>query len=402
MACNQILISNMNTTESEPLPLAILYLIAISRLISEIIHTYFYPQADSLWAGSALFLIFIILWPYTALQNKGQLHDLKSYFPIILYLFYLTVRTNYFDFFSLKAFLSELIIWSLFLVTNKCCDQNEQLSLNFQKIIVLIIKIGLLFGLCQLVYSLIGSFANTGLNLEALYQERLVHSIFDHPNSFTIVTLPFCIYFLKKKKYLWMITTIFVCAFSGTRAPFITLVILAIPIYKLLKNKKLAWHDIIIPTTIILIIYSALIYTHHEIREYEDYQSRFNLASFEWRVQYWTNFLEFNDPFFILLGHGVGTAEVKGIALQERSPHNDYIRIFYDLGIIGLFIYLALIIFMFKLMMRSKNRYAALIYMFLITFSLTDNLIFFSYSTWVYMFLASISTKNLHPKLKTI
>jgi hypothetical protein len=169
---------------------------------------------------------------------------------------------------------------------------------------------------------------------------------------------------------------------------------LFIPIYKLLKNKKLKWSDILISISFILTIYTSLILTNLETKEYEDYQSRFNLASFEWRVHYWKNFIEFNEPFIFLFGHGTGSAEIKGLDLESRSPHNDYLRIFYDLGVIGLCIYLALICFIFNLLMTSCNRYGALIYLIIVSFSLSDNLIFFSYSIWLFIFLASISIKN--------
>jgi hypothetical protein len=185
----------MHTSKTELLPKVTLLFIIISRFISEISNTYFYHRSNFVWGVSVIFLIFAILWPILALQNKGELHNLKRYFPVILYIIYISFRTDYFELISFKSFLSEFIVWALFLTTNKFCEQNEQLSNSIQKLIVLIIQLCILIGLFQLVLNLFHFFPSNVVNLEAFYDLRPVHSIFNHPNSFVIIALPFSIYF---------------------------------------------------------------------------------------------------------------------------------------------------------------------------------------------------------------
>lgn len=64
-------------------------------------------------------------------------------------------------------------------------------------------------------------------------------------------------------------------------------------------------------------------------------------SSWDWRVDLWKKTIENFKIKNILIGYGLGMFEYKiGVA-----AHNDYLRIFYETGILGLLLYISLLLY---------------------------------------------------------
>jgi O-antigen ligase len=129
--------------------------------------------------------------------------------------------------------------------------------------------------------------------------------------------------------------------------------------------------------------------------EYPGTDSRLTFQTFRWRVDFWKNFVR-PDSVALWVGHGVGAADDLASSLnQERpryEPHNDYLRVFYDSGILGLFLFINLIFCMLRLLMRSANEendFIVLLYLLVLGDFITDNFIYYTHSLWLFLFLAT-------------
>jgi O-antigen ligase len=77
---------------------------------------------------------------------------------------------------------------------------------------------------------------------------------------------------------------------------------------------------------------------------------------------------------------------------MELLPHNDYLRLFYDTGALGLLVYLNMLAFVLRLVMRStttENDFSLLAFLLIACFCITDNFIYFTMPMFVYVFLGS-------------
>jgi O-antigen ligase len=73
------------------------------------------------------------------------------------------------------------------------------------------------------------------------------------------------------------------------------------------------------------------------------------------------------------------------------APHNDYVRLYYDGGLVGVFLFLSLVFSNLRRLMRSAavgHDYAILMYLLIIAFSITDNFVYFLYPLLAYTFIA--------------
>lgn len=74
--------------------------------------------------------------------------------------------------------------------------------------------------------------------------------------------------------------------------------------------------------------------------------------SLAWRLQYWEQVLSLQeDPLF-----GIGLREVEQLEEAEKAPHNDFIRVYVETGIVGLLAYLWLLVTLFREAVRAYRR----------------------------------------------
>lgn len=327
-------------------------------------------------------------------RHKGKL--LARFLPVLAYLSFLLVRTPFSNFYSMKCLFSELIVWFCFIFTAEVCSRNFSAAEKLRATVLWSVKIILLIAVGQLLLA----FASAGsLNPSVVLDFRPVQGIFVHPSIYLIVTLPFLFFFIKQRSYFWLFLTILTCVGTGTRSPFLATLCMSILVFKSACRKQIKPIDIAITLLILTVAYSLLINSNSYGWEYENVDSRMTFGTLQWRVDYWRNLLADNDFFSVSLGHGLGSADLFGSGPLSESPivfpHNDYLRVYYDIGLIGLVILLNLQFFMLRFIMRSitkDNDFIILMYLLIICFGVTDNFLFATHSVWLYMFIATFLT----------
>lgn len=131
--------------------------------------------------------------------------------------------------------------------------------------------------------------------------------------------------------------------------------------------------------------------THRAIGEYINSSGRFYAWSYFYNIAV-------NKLFF---GHGLGsylTYELTGVLRFFSSPHNEYLRIFYDCGSIGLILVLSSFFLTYKYIVDHTNetKFLKLIFFIFIIYSFFDNtLTTYQFSVPFFMFLGLI--KNNFP-----
>lgn len=379
----------------------LLLFILISRFTAEFLNSYVYVRANYLWSVMILGILPVLIIPALLIITSDKKNLFKDYTPILLFLFFLIIRTRFGSVYSIKCALSELIVWSCFILTLEICRRDASAAEMLEKCFVYLWKFVIMLGVAQFLFSI--ESASIHSVMQALNLRKIM-GIFDHPNTFLICTIPFMLYFLKRRQFGWLAVTFITCVFTGTRGPFFSLLCLSLLVIKSFFNKPIRKTDIVISFMIVAISYTVLIYSNRSIVEYEDYYSRNNAASLQWRVNHWKKFLEFHPttPSF-WFGHRVGAADQypnrfdSDTAPFTNMAHNDYLRMFWDLGMIGLLLFLNMIFSIIRLLYRNihqKNDFILTIYLVIVCFLITDNLIYFTYPVFIFMFIAALVFKE--------
>jgi O-antigen ligase len=226
---------------------------------------------------------------------------------------------------------------------------------------------------------------------------RRVKGVFFHSSAYMAVVFPFAFYFLKQRDYLWLGLLVLACAATGTRSPIFIAICLSPLAAKSVLSWRIRWGDVALGAVLIAAAYWFLItWTGtHEVTE--DFDSRTSTGSLQWRIGFWQNFLVFDEPMTIWFGHGVGEADELATELAETralgymfAPHNDYLRLYYDGGLVGVCLFLGLVFSNLRRLVRSASEhdYGLLMYLLIIAFSITDNFVYFLYPLLAYTFIA--------------
>jgi len=371
----------------------ILTFLIITRFISEVITNFIWNKANYAWSSLALIAIPFLTFLYLlSLKINEEKNIFIKYSPVFVYLVYLLLRVNFYDIYSLKCFLSEFIVWWVFIFTaeNTFRDPNARRSVELW--IIRLIKAVVLIGMVQILIFSLSKGIYTPLELLSF---RPVTGIFAHENIFLIVTLPFTFYFVKKHQYHWVPFILLSCLFTGTRAPFLGLICMSNIILKTVLRKKIVWKDIIFSLAVIGLAYSLLIGNITPgTTDFSYEKSRLGIGSLQWRVDFWQNFIKVQYDLPTFFGNGVGSADKFGGDLINKPliyPHSDFIRIFYDTGVIGLIFFLNLIFFMLRMvnrMISTDSDFIMISYMLIVCFYITDNFIYNTHSIFIYMFIA--------------
>ena len=238
-----ILSENRNTQ----LPLVIL----LSRFVSELLTTFVWDKANYIWSVLFLCAVPLIIWPFLALNARRHSNIFTEYLPIMLFLFFLLIRTKFSSLYSLKCFLSELIVWFCFIFTIEIFKRDEYSALKLRQYLIYLAKFAIIVG----AFQLIAYFFTTGFNgLVSALDARPVYGIFDHPNTYLICIIPFSLYFFKKRAYAWLFLALTTCLFTGTRSPFLAILCMLFLFLKSALNKPLNKTDIIFSFLIIIIV----------------------------------------------------------------------------------------------------------------------------------------------------
>lgn len=140
-------------------------------------------------------------------------------------------------------------------------------------------------------------------------------------------------------------------------------------------------------------------------------------SSLRWRIVYWYMIVDNTiKNRNVLLGNGLGTASSGSpIAIEVLStdPHNDYVRIFAETGLIGLALYLSLYYFILRYLLKIKKNclyfchkrlwshynsvYAIVIA--LMVAQISGNLIVSSAVIWMICAYSAVFLRNVSPPL---
>jgi len=117
-----------------------------------------------------------------------------------------------------------------------------------------------------------------------------------------------------------------------------------------------------------------------------------------WRIAHWrkgVDVLTAANSFQLLVGHGIGSSGL----LLDKVPHNDYLRVLIEQGLLGLTLSLAFFAIVLQ-RIDSRHRYCVVaIALYCICENNMDNLLFMSIFTF---FLASAQNRSLpHPLAAT-
>ncbi len=201
------------------------------------------------------------------------------------------------------------------------------------------------------------------------YESR-IYGTFFHPNPFAfylflLLALGISLFFSShksiehhKKTLLWFLIVILgLIFFTQTRSIWFAtgLFILLIGI---LKNYKVFFITILLGC--LLVIFQAVFEgSTIESRVFDILYNPFN--SLIWRLEIWQDAFNLAREKFIF-GYGLNTASSKleylrGIALGSTEIHNDYLKVFFELGIIGLFLYLLIFILLLRSLVQPQVDY---------------------------------------------
>ena len=364
----------------------------LTRFISEIINSFVWEKANYVWSTLALISIALFSWRFLLSEIYKEKNIFNKYSPIFLYLLYLILRLNLYNIYSLKCFFSEFILWCIFIYTVEisCRDFNTRKIVELW--IIRLVKIIVLIGVIQIA---VCSFSEHSFNPLYLVQLRPVRGIFAHQNIFLVTMLPFLFYFIKKRLYYWVPLVLISCIGTGTRGPFLALACMSILVLKSISRKKIRWSNIFFTLAVIVFIYSMVILSYSPgTTAIPQEESRFYASSLQWRIRFWKNFIEASYDFPTFIGNGIGSADNLAADLMNIPlfyPHSDYIRIYYDTGVIGLLFFANLIFFMLRLIKKTTttdNDFILLSYLIIICFYITDNFIYCTHSIFIYMFIA--------------
>ncbi len=380
--------------------MVIVFMLA-TRIISEALTTFVWRPANHLWSFLALGVIGIIFWPILALERHRTGNIFRNYRPVFFYLGYLVVRMQVFGLYAMKCFFSEVIVWCIFIFTVEICRRSSRTARTIQQVVLFSVKLIALTGFAELVLFVV----KTGIiNPVTLFNARPVIGIFSHPNIFLVFMLPFLFYFTKRRSFFWTGLILIVCLATGTKSPFLALACLGIIIVKSVLKKDITRRDIVVSLAIFAATMTGIIlYQLPEVRYfYNDLEmhSRLSLGTFQWRLFFWQYFLEYENVVTFIFGRGIGTADIYAGEIIGRGlfyPHNDYVRFFYDTGIVGLLILANLISFVIrriKKYLTPENDYILLSYLLIVCFYASDNFMYTTLSLVIFMFIASYLNRH--------
>jgi len=245
---------------------------------------------------------------------------------------------------SLAEWLRLLSIFALFLSGFLLVDTQLELKR--------LVKVAVLSALIPGFFALYQYFTDTGLTvpLEGIYNR--IYGTFAHPNLFAyylVLVSVLAAYLLgaSRKKFvadqIFFLPLVFFLALlvlTFTRGAWLALVLVMF-IVGLIKFRKF----LVVGLVAILFAYIFVTPINNRVN---DLFSRNPYGSISWRIKLWTDSLAYVGDNR-LLGYGTGLAselilEKRGEAYGSSDPHNDYLKIALENGLIGLFFYAALLI----------------------------------------------------------
>ena len=340
------------------------------------------PKSSTQFISLSVALIALLIFAKKAVElNRKTALTLGIFGSFIIYsIFSLFNSTNSVD----GVFqLSEYILYFILAYTFSQFSSPKELFKIIYRTVVVLSFVVILPGISELIDLLQTqklTFPNSTYNIHSLFPHRNIFS------QFILILLPFCIYAYIKDKKAWKYlglasstTAIFFIIILSNRTTWLAFIVATVTVILALIFTKKAFRPskkslIILLGSITLALTAAYI-TISKNSDVESLKTHTigavdsNAGSTKDRLELWkrTYALIKEEP---ILGHGIGSWKIhmlkygnKGLASENnitfyQRPHNDFLWIFAEQGIIGLLLYLGFFtteLFILVKTLRSKN-----------------------------------------------
>ena len=334
--------------------------------------------------ASLLAILAIALSVSIIFRNLNELKKLPLKSPIILFIL-LTFISIFYSFNFATSVAEWLRILSIFFlyILSFVLIKNKY---NFNKLVYTIIASTIIPGFM----SLYQFFTKTGMTIIDEDITNRIFGTFAHPNLLAYyLTIPLALLvFLVLKKdanyikkiliYSLLLFNFIILLLTFTRGAWVAFLIILL-IFGTVKYRKFLAISIL-GLFLIYMLLPPLSARVNNLFVYNPY------SSIQWRINIWKDGFKYAQEN-IIAGHGLGTA--KEIILNKRGerfgsadPHNDYLKIFIENGILGVISYIAIIVsLIFTLMkkyMKTKSDSAKIL--FLLFIGISSALYFMSFA----------------------
>ncbi len=357
-------------------------------------------------------LFFLLLLYLKSIKNKKLLiKDYSFYFFLLLIIYTIISGIGLFYTVNLTDGIfsfSKIILFGILIIL---------MFLNFDDPILLINKLTKAFTVLGFLIIIIGIYQLIDLSISESISHNNLYKItatFGHKNIFAQILLlcfPFSIYVLFERRFLWKLVSVFnilsiviLLTVLMTRSVWVAgvlafIITSVIGIFTFKSNyinlKKLG---LFIVPLIILILATAILYSEFDqssaFKKQITKTFKFNYGSTKDRITLWEKSLELakEKP---LLGYGVGSWKINILKYGNQNlksednltfyqrPHNDFIWILCEQGIIALICYLSIFIISIYTaikLLKSDIKKKIKIYVLLMIYALVSYLIFSFFS----------------------
>lgn len=315
--------------------------------------------------ASLLAIIIIVFGLYITASNRVKLFKLLTnpalrwFFLVLLVFLIYSVLSIIFSEYKIDSSKEIIRLASIFILFI-----SGFIIINSEKKLLYFISFILISALVPFVASLYQIITN-----DQRYESR-IYGTFFHPNPFSfylLLLLALTTYLVfstnisyqhYKKLAPWLLIIIaLLIFFTQTRSIWFASV-LFILLISMFKNYKVFFAVILLGC--MLVVFQAIFEgTTIENRISDILYNPFN--SLVWRLEIWQDAFNLAREKFIF-GYGLNTAAVKleylrGTEFGSTELHNDYLKMFFELGIIGLFLYLLIFVFLIRTLFQPQISY---------------------------------------------
>ena len=309
--------------------------------------------------ASVASIVFIIVCGTLVVQKKNlavlRKNSFMRSFNILFLLFLLACASSCFNTQIFVISMTDVLrVLSIWVAVNYAVIYFGD-SQGSKKLFMLIIASSLM-PLCLGLYQFVFRKGMPELGYNRLYGS------FTHTNVFSQYLVLICLLLIHKiwtsrvrARNLWMYLLAAVALFelfsTYTRGAWIALAV-SLAVYVLFKNSLATKLKCVLGSAVLLMaLFPKLQERFADINETKYYQ----LSSWQWRLKMWSMATEYlkEHPF---IGHGLGMYERE----FSMMAHNDYLRISYEIGFVGLFLYVGMLLFLLFYAMKKMLKNTSL------------------------------------------
>lgn len=304
---------------------------------------------------NAIVGIFIIVFSILVLNSKF-LKDKNVFIVFLIWIWIILVQVLWFLCFGGSGqFFEEIIrfvsILALFMTGYALINSRKEMDgiLNY---ILISSFVPLIVGFWQKLNNIGLPFYENWYDIKPKFYA--IYSLFSNPNSFAVylcfiffVSLYKSRFEFRPNRYLVFELIIMFCLYYTYSR--ISMVAIFVSILIIIFIKYNRFFKAVIPIFILTLIYILF------ENGYEFLAAGKGLSSIVWRINTWKVFFDNMEFMNYFIGKGFGSSWelMESLGREARQPHNDYLRIFFELGLVGLALYYGLILFEMKEILKK-------------------------------------------------